>query len=38
MKFKALFLLIAFLVGVWFSCPDTRAESEAEQILKEADA
>jgi len=38
MKFKALFLLIAFLVGVWFSCPDTWAEFRAEQILKEADA
>ena len=37
MKFKTVLLLVAFLVGAWFSCSDTWAESKAEQILKEAD-
>ncbi len=38
MKFKTVLLLAVFLTGMWFSCSDTQAESEVEQILKEADS
>jgi len=37
MKFKAVVLLIAFLVGAWFSCSNTWAEPRVREILQEAD-
>ncbi|KPJ62295.1 hypothetical protein AMJ44_15840, partial [candidate division WOR-1 bacterium DG_54_3] len=37
MKFKAVILLIAFLVGAWFSCSNTWAEPRVREILLEAD-
>jgi len=37
MKFKNVFLLAAFLLGVLSFCSNVGAESRVEQILKEAD-
>ena len=37
MKLKTVFLLVAFVVGVWFSFSDTWAEPEEQEILQEAD-
>jgi dipeptidyl aminopeptidase/acylaminoacyl peptidase len=37
MRFKAVFLLLVFLVGVWFYCTNTWAEPRVLEILQEID-